>query len=225
MRYLAHRHAQAENFQNKHWFQPDLTAHGYQGPVLTAPHDAAPISYRVLDSFKSSGLPLNPDMFSTGSIANGCGHAVRTAYKGTRTTSVDYITGSETNSSLKILTGQYVDKVGFRKKEGGPLRASTVHVQDVSSGEKNVYEARVYEARKEIILTAGTYGSPAILLRSGIGPRSELSQLDIHAKVDLPGVGKNLQDHMVSANGVISCCRVSSGLRDLLGDPEFLRGQ
>jgi choline dehydrogenase len=45
-----------------------------------------------------------------------------------------------------------------------------------------------------VVVCAGTYGSPAILLRSGIGPPSELGALGIHTKIDLP-VGKNLHDH------------------------------
>ena len=46
-----------------------------------------------------------------------------------------------------------------------------------------------------VVLCAGTYGSPAILLRSGIGPSTELRALDIAPAVDLPGVGRNLSDH------------------------------
>jgi choline dehydrogenase-like flavoprotein len=55
-----------------------------------------------------------------------------------------------------------------------------------------------YEASKEIILASGVYGSPAMLLRSCIGPKAELGVLGVPARVDLPGVGKNLMDHLVS---------------------------
>ena len=48
---------------------------------------------------------------------------------------------------------------------------------------------------KQIILSAGAIMSPAILLRSGIGPASDLAQLGIPSMVDLPGVGKHLMDH------------------------------
>jgi choline dehydrogenase len=52
----------------------------------------------------------------------------------------------------------------------------------------------IYHAAEEVILSAGTYGSPAILMRSGIGPAVELTAMDIDAIADLP-VGKRLQDH------------------------------
>lgn len=45
------------------------------------------------------------------------------------------------------------------------------------------------------LLCAGTYGSPAIMLRSGIGPAGDLRRIGIEPAVDLPGVGKNLQNH------------------------------
>jgi len=47
----------------------------------------------------------------------------------------------------------------------------------------------------EVVLSAGVYGSPPILLRSGIGPAEQLRTLDIDVRVDLPGVGENLADH------------------------------
>ncbi|MFJ2262642.1 GMC family oxidoreductase N-terminal domain-containing protein [Streptomyces sp. NPDC087844] len=53
---------------------------------------------------------------------------------------------------------------------------------------------RTVETR-EVVLTAGAYGSPEILLRSGIGPRSHLADLGIPLVSDRPGVGSNLHDH------------------------------
>ncbi|KAL2817614.1 hypothetical protein BJX63DRAFT_419555 [Aspergillus granulosus] len=49
-------------------------------------------------------------------------------------------------------------------------------------------------ARKEVILSTGTFNTPQILKLSGIGPKSELEKWDIPVLVDLPGVGKNMQD-------------------------------
>ena len=51
-------------------------------------------------------------------------------------------------------------------------------------------------ARREVILSAGTIGSPQILMLSGIGAATELKKHGINMIKDLPGVGKNLQDHL-----------------------------
>lgn len=69
---------QAETFHNKPWFKAEEDAHGYNGPLHTEPHDLAPISQLLLKSMESMGLPLVPDMFSTGETPHGCGHAPRT---------------------------------------------------------------------------------------------------------------------------------------------------
>lgn len=57
-------------------------------------------------------------------------------------------------------------------------------------------EPRTVYANREVILAAGAINSPRLLLLSGIGPARELEALGIRAVHDLPGVGKNLQDHM-----------------------------
>jgi choline dehydrogenase-like flavoprotein len=58
---------------------------------------------------------------------------------------------------------------------------------------------RTVSARKEIILSAGWLHTPQILQRSGIGQSALLSQAGISVRVDLPGVGANLQDHSSSS--------------------------
>ena len=51
-------------------------------------------------------------------------------------------------------------------------------------------------AEAEVLITSGAIGSPKLLLLSGIGPADELQALGIAALHDLPGVGRNLQDHI-----------------------------
>ncbi|CAH0714666.1 unnamed protein product, partial [Brenthis ino] len=66
-----------------------------------------------------------------------------------------------------------------------------VTVEEVNGVIKNIY------ARKEIILSAGSFNSPKLLMLSGIGPKKHLEQVGIHTEVHIQNVGSNLQDHML----------------------------
>lgn len=131
-------------------------------------------------------------MFSTGDVPHGCGHATRTVYEGIRTTSADFMTNKNHRGNITIKTDTTVDKVIF-SKDREQTRASGVLTR-ASDGRGTV---RTFHARKEIIISGGAYCSPAILLRSGIGPKDELEKHNIVCTVDLPGVGRNLMDHLV----------------------------
>ena len=56
--------------------------------------------------------------------------------------------------------------------------------------------ARVVRAKQLVVLSAGPFGSPAILERSGIGGKAVLERNGITQVVDLPGVGENVQEHV-----------------------------
>ena len=56
----------------------------------------------------------------------------------------------------------------------------------------------------EVIVSAGALRSPQLLMLSGIGPKGELKQRGIDVRLDLPGVGKNLQDHLIPGCGARS---------------------
>lgn len=145
----------------------------------------------MLKSYQSKGLEYHPDMFSNGETANGCGHAMRTTWQGYRTTAADYITKDKKRNNVTIQCHATVDKVILEKDTDGYPRATGVEFLEENGNRRKVY------AKNEVILTSGTYGSPAILLRSGLGPKAELEKLGIQCQVDLPGMGKNLQDHQL----------------------------
>ncbi|KAK5458193.1 hypothetical protein LTS15_004272 [Exophiala xenobiotica] len=187
---MFHYMRKAETFHNKPWFEADESAHGFDGPLHTEPHDLAPISKLLLESMESQGMPLVPDMFSNGETAHGCGHAPRTVHKGIRTTGADFVTNDQHKDNIDIVVETVVDKVNFEEKNG-QLEATSVTLVDKTGAKRDV------KARKEIIVSGGAYCSPAILLRSGIGPAEELEQLGIKCLVDSPGVGKNLLDHLI----------------------------
>jgi choline dehydrogenase-like flavoprotein len=142
----------------------------------------------ILESMESQGLPLEPDMFTTGETPNGCGHAPRTVYKGDRTTAADYFVNKGPNLAIKTETT--VDKV-ILEGEGSNLKATAVRVIEKDGSVKEI------RARKEIIVSGGAYCSPTVLMRSGLGPKAELERHGIGCRVDLPGVGQNLMDHLV----------------------------
>ncbi|GGW63371.1 putative glucose-methanol-choline oxidoreductase [Streptomyces lucensis JCM 4490] len=83
--------------------------------------------------------------------------------------------------NLTILGGALVDRLD--------VRAGRVHgARVVLDGERTTLTAGTY------VLASGTFGSPAVLLRSGVGPAGDLKENGIHCEVELPGVGANLSD-------------------------------
>jgi len=136
---------------------------------------------------ESQGLPLDHDMFTTGKRPHGCGHATRTVHKGLRSTGADFVTDDYHRQNIDIVVDTLVDKVNFDDGK----RAVSVDLVD-KSGKKSTVNAK-----KEIIVSGGAYCTPAVLLRSGIGPKEELQKLGVDCLVDSPGVGKNLLDHLI----------------------------
>jgi len=169
-----------------------MSVHGTSGPLHIEPHDLAPISERVKQSCIEAGLSYHPDMFSTGETPQGCGDVPRTVHQGIRTTAADFVTKGFKRENITIKTEVTVDKL-LLARVNGDLIATGVAV--ISKAGKKVE----YQARKEVIVAAGAYCSPPILMRSGIGPKEELEKHKIECLVDLPGVGGNLMDHVVSS--------------------------
>lgn len=182
----------AEFFRGKLQFKASVASHGYDGKLGTERHDLAPISELILKSMESKGLALDADMFSHGENPHGCGHVPRTVTNGVRTTSADFITRNNTKTNITILTSTVVDKIILARDSDGELRAVAVKA--------NLEDGRTIEvaASKEVVVSGGAYCSPGILNRSGIGAQKELEKYGIPTLVDLPGVGKNLMDHLVS---------------------------
>ena len=87
--------------------------------------------------------------------------------------------------SLTVKTGALATRVLVEKNRA-------VGIQCVENGAE-----RVYRADKEIILSAGAFESPKLLMLSGIGPARHLADRGVTPIVDLPGVGQNLQDHLM----------------------------
>ncbi|KAL1585548.1 hypothetical protein WHR41_05622 [Cladosporium halotolerans] len=113
----------------------------------------------------------------------------------TRSSSVAYIhaaNGSTTTSkNLKVFTQTQARKVLFDTSSGRP-KATGVEV----AGLLDLIKYKIH-ARHEVILSAGTFQSPQLLMLSGIGPSDTLEEFDIPQIVNAPGVGQNMWDHVL----------------------------
>ena len=127
-------------------------------------------------------------MFTTGNNSHGCGHAVRSVYKGSRSTAADYLLHPESN--LTIRTETTVDRVVL-ERDDSIVRAVAVIVLDANG------QTSLIKTRRETIISGGAYCTPPMLLRSGIGPKEELEEIGVKCEVDSSGVGRNLMDHLV----------------------------
>ncbi|SPQ24852.1 acaefdaf-8f87-4767-b1ce-1b8ae0a60367 [Thermothielavioides terrestris] len=108
-------------------------------------------------------------------------------------------------------TGTTPRAIGVEVMEGGSLyRADPKHVANATGPVSQIL------ARREVIVSGGTFNSPQILKLSGIGPAEELAQFNISVVADLPGVGENLGDNYEGSILAIGAAPVNSGLITLL---------
>ncbi|MGE0556134.1 MAG: GMC family oxidoreductase [Gemmatimonadales bacterium] len=142
----------------------------------------SPLVAPFLSACAALGLPPN-DGFGDGRI-EGAGAFRVTQRRGARvSTGTGYLDPARGRSNLAVESGAVVDRVVFERN-----RAVGVRYLDANG------HSRL--ARGRVVLSAGAIGSPTILLRSGVGPASQLGTLGIDVAADLPGVGANLQDHL-----------------------------
>ena len=142
-----------------------------------------PLFDRFVEAGGQAGHPVNDDF--NGAEQEGCGRYDFTIRRGKRwSTSFAFLRPVRHRRNLTVLTDALTRRVLV---ENG--RASGVEVA------RNGQAGRVGAAR-EVILSSGTVNSPQLLLLSGIGPPGELERHGIEVVHDLPGVGRNLQDHV-----------------------------
>ena len=140
----------------------------------------APAERAFMAAAASLGMPIVANLNGTAYQEPCVGPAPKNIADGVRMNGAfTYLAPARSRRNLMIRANTLVDRVLFDQG-----RAVAVKLAD---GE--------VVAGREIVLSAGTYGSPAILLRSGIGPAGHLSDLGIGVINDLPGVGENLLDH------------------------------
>lgn len=145
------------------------------------------LSWEILDHFATAatqaGIPATPDF--NGGDNLGVSRFEVNQKRGTRWSSVrGFLDPVRSRPNLTIMTGALSDRLVLEGK-------SVKGIEFIQGGERCIARSRV-----ETILSSGSIGSPAILQRSGIGDPATLRELGIPVQHDLPGVGKNLQDHL-----------------------------
>lgn len=144
-----------------------------------------------VDAATQAGYPRNDD-YNSGN-QEGVGHFQMTMRNGRRCSSAAaYVKPIRNRKNLSIFTHTQTDKIVF---DGKRAVAVDCRVKGVKT--------RI-TAKAEIILAAGAIGSPQLLMLSGVGAGDELAPHGIDVLNDLPGVGKNLQDHL-QARPVFKC--------------------
>lgn len=105
-----------------------------------------------------------------------------------------YIDSLPARDNLAILANAQVTKLVWDTSKSGNITATGVEFAASATS-----ETRSVTVNKEVILAGGTVGSPHVLLLSGVGPKDVIESVGLEVVNELPGVGQNLQDHLVAA--------------------------
>ncbi|MGP9723899.1 GMC family oxidoreductase [Corynebacterium sp. AOP40-9SA-29] len=146
-------------------------------------YTANPIQESILRAGVEIGLPLDKD-YNDGA-PDGISRMQLNVRDGKRfNTWHAYLTPILGHENLTVITGAEVDRLII---DAGAV----IGIEYIRDGRRSTLYG------EETVLATGALGSPAILLRSGIGPADELLSAGVQPVFDLPGVGKNLQDHLL----------------------------
>jgi 4-pyridoxate dehydrogenase len=144
-----------------------------------------PLNDAWLQAGRAAGYPVNPDF--NGERHEGFGRGQCFIDRGRRSSAaVSYLRPARVRPNLQVVTGACVSRIEIERDTATGVR--------YRSGGREVHA----HAAREVILSAGTFNSPQVLMLSGIGPAEPLERLGIPVVADLP-VGRNLQDHVAVA--------------------------
>jgi choline dehydrogenase-like flavoprotein len=155
--------------------------HGTGGPLHVSDQSIkGELSSAVLDACVQAGIPLNPDF--NGATQEGCGYYQTTTINKRRWSAAKaYL--KHPPSNLTIATKAHVTRVVI---ENG--RATGVEYQTPAGRQFS-------GASAEVVVSGGAFGSPHLLMLSGLGPAQHLREMGINVIRDMPAVGSNLHDH------------------------------
>ncbi len=176
-------------FRKSEHFEPAGSSyHGMGGPLNVAePRSPRRLSRRFVEAAAAAGYPRNSDF--NGERQAGFGLYHLTQKGGTRHSAADaFLTPALDRPNLRAETGAHVTRITF---DG-----------DRATGVEFRRDGREYHARAdgEVVVCAGAVDSPKLLMLSGLGDPDHLAAHDVEVRADLPGVGRNLQDHLFAFN-------------------------
>jgi choline dehydrogenase len=158
---------------------------GGDGPLVTCNGNGMqnPLYPAFIEAGREAGYPVSDDV--NGYQQEGFGRMHMTVDQGVRcSTAHAYLRPVLRRPNLELLKQTHVSKVLFEGKQA-------IGISFLADG----VEQQAH-ARHEVILCAGSIGSPLLLQRSGIGPATVLSEAGVDVVHESPGVGENLQDHL-----------------------------
>jgi len=173
-----------ENWQGT----PNPAFRGTGGPVWVQPSaDPLPLATAAIEGFREIGLPIVDDLNGEREITgNGFGYMNQIIKNGRRQSMArDFLYPVLTHSNVTVLVNTPVNRVLFKRHR--------------ADGVECVRDGRVitFGAKREVILSAGGFNTPKILMLSGIGDRNQLRAFGIPVRAHSPEVGKNVQDHIL----------------------------
>ncbi len=157
--------------------------HGAGGPLpVSESRTGNVMSQAFVEAGVEAGLPRNPDF--NGAEQDGVGIYQVTQRGGQRaSTAVAYLHPAMDRPNLEVMPYMDVHRLLFEGNRAVGVVASKLG------------EAQELRAEREVILCAGAYNSPKLLMLSGIGPAEHLQMREIEVMLDQPAVGENLSDH------------------------------
>jgi len=167
------------------WEGGEDTWRGGSGPLGTEwAKTRDPLFAAWIDAGKAAGIPHTEDY--NGRSAEGFGHSQYTIRNGRRSSTANaYLKPVRRRRNLTVVTGAHVTRILL----DGTRASGVEYVKDTFVERET--------AGREVILAAGTFATPQLLMLSGIGPAAHLRELGIPVRADL-AVGKNLQDHLAA---------------------------
>jgi choline dehydrogenase len=162
----------------------DARFRGVGGPIDPRPADRPnPISTAFVEAAREQGRTVTDDF--NGEQFEGAGYHDLLIKDGRRqSAAVAYLHPAVARGDVELVTGAHVHELVF--------------AGDRCTGVRFEREGRIEELlAAEVVVCAGAVDSPSLLMRSGIGPAEELARAGVDVRVDLPGVGRNLHDHLL----------------------------